>query len=211
MKPVKQSDVRWKAVWGSRRALVPVVLFALVSAFRTNAVAADGGRHRRGGARARPNAANSQVRSYQLDRETTRQSTRTTGTTHAIVELTGGQLPSEYRQYESVDGKLDIINSVVVDLPNRLLRQLANDPKVARIHYDRPIAKHNYRTALTTGSRAVQQTLGLTGAGIGVAVIDSGITSWHDDLTNASSKLFPFGDQRVSAVRRFRQSSPDAV
>jgi serine protease AprX len=119
------------------------------------------------------------------------------------VELTGGQLPSEYRQYESVDGKLDIINSVVVELPNRLLRQLASDPKVARIHYDRPIAKHNYRTALTTGTRAVQQTLGLTGAGIGVAVIDSGITSWHDDLMNESSKIFPFGDQRVAAFVDF--------
>jgi serine protease AprX len=124
--------------------------------------------------------------------------------------LTGGQLPSEYRQYEVADGKLDIINGVVVDLPNRLLKQLANDSKVARIHFDRPIAKHNYRTALTTGTRAVQQTLGLTGAGIGVAVIDSGITSWHDDLTNATSKIFPFGDQRVAAFVDFvnRRRSP---
>ena len=210
MKPVPQNDVRWKAVWGSRRAVAPVVLIALVSAFTSNEVAAEG-RHRRGGARVRPNAANSNVRTYRLDRETTRQSTRTTGTTHAIVELTGGQLPSEYRQYESVDGKLDIINSVVVDLPNRLLKQLAADSKVARIHYDRPIAKHNFRTALTTGSRAVQQTLGLTGAGIGVAVIDSGITSWHDDLTNESSQDFSLRGSARRGVCRFRQSPPDAV
>ena len=49
----------------------------------------------------------------------------------------------------------------------------------------------------------MQQTLGLTGAGVGVAVIDSGITSWHDDLTNNSSTLYPFGNQRVSAFVDF--------
>ncbi|MBZ5559629.1 MAG: S8 family peptidase, partial [Acidobacteriia bacterium] len=39
--------------------------------------------------------------------------------------------------------------------------------------------------------------LGLTGAGVTVAVIDSGIATWHDDLTNRSSALYPYGDQRV--------------
>ena len=210
MKPVPQNEIRRKAVWGSRRAIAPVVLFALVSAFTTNAIAAEGGRHRQSGSRVRPNAANSQVRSYKLDRVATTQSARTTGTTHAIIELTGGQLPAEFRQYAQADGRLDIINSVVVDVPNRLLKQLANNPAVARVHYDRPIAKHNYRTALTTGTRVVQQTLGLTGAGIGVAVIDSGITTWHDDLTNESSKIFPFGDQRVAAFVDFvnRRKTP---
>jgi serine protease AprX len=184
--------------------MLPVVLFALVSAFSSSAKAAEGGRHRQSGARVRPNAANSQVRSYKLDREATVQSARTSGTTHAIIELQpGAQLPAEYRQYAQADGRLDIINSLVVDIPNRLLKQVANNPVVARIHYDRPIAKHNYRTALTTGTRVVQQTLGLTGAGVGVAVIDSGITTWHDDLTNKSSTVFPFGDQRVAAFVDF--------
>src|SRR6185295_2967780 len=32
---------------------------------------------------------------------------------------------------------------------------------------------------------------------IGVAVIDSGITNWHDDLTNKTSTIFPYGNQRV--------------
>jgi serine protease AprX len=206
-----QNEIRWKAVWGSRRAIVPVVLFALAGAFSTNAVAAEGGRHRQSGSRVRPSAANSQVRSYKLDRVATAQSARTTGTTHAIIELQpGAQLPAEFQQYADADGKLDIINSVTVDVPNRLLKQLANNPAVARVHYDRPVAKHNYRTALTTGTRVVQQTLGLTGAGIGVAVIDSGITSWHDDLTNESSRVFPFGDQRVAAFVDFvnRRKTP---
>ena len=66
------------------------------------------------------------------------------------------------------------------------------------MHFDRPIKSHNYRTAVTVGARAVQDTLGYTGAGIGVAIIDSGVTSWHDDLTNTTSKLFPYGNQRVA-------------
>ena len=38
------------------------------------------------------------------------------------------------------------------------------------------------------GARAVQELMGYTGAGIGVAVIDSGITGWHDDLTHANGQ-----------------------
>ena len=41
--------------------------------------------------------------------------------------------------------------------------------------------------------------MGVTGAGVGVAVIDSGISSFHDDLTVVnSSTLYPYGNQRVS-------------
>src|ERR1700719_3221526 len=117
MKFVRQNEIRRKAVWGSRRAIAPVILFALASAFSINAMAAEGGRHRQSGSRVRPNAANSQVRSYKLDREATVQSARTSGTTHAIIELQpGAQLPAEFRQYAQVDGRLDIINSLVVDI-----------------------------------------------------------------------------------------------
>ena len=38
------------------------------------------------------------------------------------------------------------------------------------------------RAAVVSGARSVQAHYGLDGAGIGVAVIDSGITPWHDDL-----------------------------
>ena len=41
--------------------------------------------------------------------------------------------------------------------------------------------------------------MGLTGAGVGVAVIDSGISTFHDDLTVVnSSTLYPYGNQRVT-------------
>src|SRR5262249_25277247 len=42
-----------------------------------------------------------------------------------------------------------------------------------------------------------QQVLGYSGSGVGIAIIDSGVATWHDDLTNTSSVLYPYGNQRV--------------
>ena len=80
-----------------------------------------------------------------------------------------------------------------------MLKQLAAHPSVFKLQYDRPIKTYNYRTVGQRPARAfVQDCLGYTGAGIGIAVIDSGITTWHDDLTNKTSTLFPYGNQRVT-------------
>src|SRR5436190_627308 len=99
--------------------------------------------------------------------------------------------------------KLGIINGHVLELPDRLIRPLSQHPSVFRMHLDRPAAKFNYRTSLTVGTRAVRQTLGLTGAGVGVAVIDSGIATFHDDLTNNSATLYQYGNQRVTTFVDF--------
>ena len=82
-------------------------------------------------------------------------------------------------------------------MPNQLLKKLESNPDIFRVHFDRPIKAHNYRTRVTVGADIVQN-YGVTGAGIGIAVIDSGIATWHDDLTNNTSKVYPYGNQRVS-------------
>ena len=53
--------------------------------------------------------------------------------------------------------------------------------------------------AVTVGARAVQQTYGYRGAGVGVAVIDSGVSSWNNDLTyqGTSSSVRTLAGQRV--------------
>ena len=86
----------------------------------------------------------------------------------------GATVPAEFRKFAR-RGKLDIINGQVLDLPNGMLKKLAAHPDVFRIHANRPIGAHNYRTSVTVGAATVHETLGLTGAGIGVAVIDSGV------------------------------------
>src|SRR6185503_13555466 len=60
-----------------------------------------------------------------------------------------------------------------------------------------------WRGSPTTGSLAVNHPLGFTGAGVGVAVIDSGIVSWHDDLIPRTLAQYPFGYQRVAAFVDF--------
>ena len=100
---------------------------------------------------------------------------------------------------------LNLINGKVVQLPKGQLKKLADYPGVDRIVYDRPTAGEMNRVAVTVGARAVQQTYGYRGAGIGVAVIDSGITTWHDDLTylGSSSLVKTKNGQRVAAFVDF--------
>jgi subtilisin family serine protease len=156
--------------------------------------------HAAQGPKAPAGGPNSLVKNYKLDNELTfRAANRQNLTTRVIVELKpGATLPPSFSVYVRRGGKLGILNALVIDLPNRLLNTLAANPAVLRLHYDRPAAKFNYRTSLTVGSKVVRDTLGLTGDGIGVAVIDSGVATFHDDLTNNSSTVYPYGNQRVS-------------
>ncbi len=82
--------------------------------------------------------------------------------------------------------RLGILKARVATLSNRTLKNLASDPRVKRVHLDRDAAGFVGRTAVTVGARAVQELMGYNGAGVGVAIVDSGITAWHDDLTVAS-------------------------
>src|SRR5207244_2415236 len=127
------------------------------------------GHHSHAARKAKPGQANSQVKDYKLDNELTNRSAKSANhTTRVIVELQpGGKLPAQFASYAKKNGKLGIINGHVIDLPDNLLKQMSKHPSVFRLHFDRPAAKFNYRTSLTIGTRAIHQTLGLTGAGVG--------------------------------------------
>jgi serine protease AprX len=124
------------------------------------------------------------------------------GTSRVIVMLNPGWDASG--DYEKMGAKLGrrlgLINGQVVELPNWLIRKLADSPAVASIRWDRPTSGQMKTAAVTVGARSVQQDLGYDGAGVGVAIIDSGVTPWHDDLTYNGSKLSVrvVGGQRVA-------------
>jgi subtilisin family serine protease len=164
--------------------------------------AADAKTHYRHAHRRKPGEPGKFVRFYKgLDSELSDRSKDRNGSvnrTRVIVTLKPGtELKPEFMIF-SRGSSLDLINGRVLELPNGLLKKLSDQPGVLTVHFDRPIKSHNYRTAVTVGARTVQDTMGYTGAGVGVAIIDSGITNWHDDLTNTTSKLFPYGNQRVA-------------
>ncbi|HET9361659.1 MAG TPA: hypothetical protein VFO58_18025, partial [Vicinamibacterales bacterium] len=68
-----------------------------------------------------------------------------------------------------------------VDLP-----AVAADPRVARVMLDRPMFATLERTGLSVAATVSRQEFGVTGRGIGVAVIDSGIKGNHNDLQSQS-------------------------
>ncbi|MGC4085467.1 MAG: S8 family peptidase [Vicinamibacterales bacterium] len=119
-------------------------------------------------------------------------------TSQVVVRLEKGQvLPTRLQRYVR-GSRLQLIDSYILDVPDSELSQLDALPQVASAHEDRPAWAADYLSTHATGADSVQQTLSLTGRGIGVAVIDSGITSWHDDLTGATGRVSPYGNQRVA-------------
>ena len=80
--------------------------------------------------------------------------------------------------------QLPILTARAARLPNLTVLLLAANPIVQRIALDRLMFGFTERTGLTVKATDVRQELGYDGSGIGVAVIDSGVTPWHDDLAD---------------------------
>jgi len=207
MKNVWIRQVRRKAVWGPKRT-IGALSFLLVAALAVSP--ADAKTHSRQAPKKQAGAPGALVKNYKIDDELTDRADHGNPglTTRVIVTLVpGATLPNEFKKFTR-NTRLDLINGEVLDLPNGVLRKIASHPNVFRVHYDRPIKTHNYRTSITTGARVVTDFMGITGAGVGVAIIDSGISTWHDDLTNKSSTLYPYGNQRVSKFVDFVNARP---
>src|SRR3989441_12317304 len=101
-----------------------------------------------------------------------------------FIQLAGGTLG---RPRPSGNGR-------VANVPNTSLATLAGNALVQKVALDRKTIGLNERTGVTVGATAVRNALGYDGSGVGVAIIDSGITQWHDDLTDPGV----IGSQRVA-------------
>ncbi len=121
----------------------------------------------------------------------------TAARTRVIVRIAAGHssaelLPLVERMGGTAGPVLEIINAQIVELPGTSIATLARHPLIDGLTLDRTIAGTMERTSATIGASAVRQNLGYDGTGIGVVIIDSGVTPWHDDLASSD------GGQRVA-------------
>ena len=99
---------------------------------------------------------------------------------------------------------LPIIDAYAAEVPHASLPTIAGSALIDRLSLDRTAVAALERTAATIRATAVRQALGYDGAGVGIAVIDSGITPRHDDLSDT-----PEGTQRVDQFVDFIDGRPN--
>jgi serine protease AprX len=96
----------------------------------------------------------------------------------------------------------------VAEIDNAALSSFAEDPQVQWVGPDHDAFATLERTGAAIASTIARQQFTLTGQGVGIAVIDSGITAWHDDLYLASPNS-PRLESRVVHFRDFtREVNP---
>src|SRR6266571_1116440 len=110
------------------------------------------------------------------------------GTVDVIIQFTQTPTDAHHQKVQAKGGvlktKLDFIKGAHYSVPVEALDALADDPDVAYISLDRPL-RGALDTTVATVNGGYAQTLGLNGAGVGLAVIDSGVSD-IPDLHNAS-------------------------
>lgn len=96
---------------------------------------------------------------------------------HALVtrEVPGLTVTHQYRHVPAVAGRIS----------RSALEQLQNDPSIASIEVDEVGGGQLKEAAVAIGADRVRDVLGLTGRGVRVAVLDSGISVTHPDLRSS--------------------------
>lgn len=122
------------------------------------------------------------------------------GTSRVIITTTSGhRADAAIRAAGALPGRfLRAIGGHVALVPDSALLKLAARPEIRRVALDRQVSGAMGRTGAAVGAAWVNQQLGYDGTGVGVAIIDSGVANWHDDL----------GPQRVSRFVDFVTDLP---
>jgi serine protease AprX len=81
--------------------------------------------------------------------------------------------------------RLGVVKGIAMTIPVSALPALEADPEIASVHVDHPMRSLDDTTDVATGVSAAW-TAGYNGAGVTVAVIDSGINDTHPDLLNSA-------------------------
>jgi serine protease AprX len=119
-----------------------------------------------------------------LDRELQHRAQAPQGHSRIILRLSPGtNAEAVIRCVRGTLGRhLASVGGQVADVPDAALDALSRLPGVDGISLDRRVEGTLERTGATIGATYVREALGLDGTGVGVAIIDSGVANWHDDL-----------------------------
>jgi serine protease AprX len=141
-------------------------------------------------------------RGDKLDQFLRQRARQLSGRTRVIVEFEGDSDVRVLGKRAATGRKLGR-GSQVAEVDNTELANIASHPQVKRVMHDRPTFSTLERTGLTTGATLVRERMGFTGRGVGVAVIDSGISNAHDDLYRLSAWSWSATNGRVSHFKDF--------
>jgi serine protease AprX len=123
------------------------------------------------------------------------------GTSRVIIQTSDGTAPDAI--VKDVHGRagirLPLLHGQVAEVPDTALLEIARHPGVRALSLDRRVRGTMERTAATVGAPFVWESLGFDGGGVGVAIIDSGVTSWHDDLSQRVVHFADFVTQHATA------------
>src|SRR5687767_14810735 len=128
-------------------------------------------------------AAQGQSLTSKLDPVLQARARQLTGRSRVIVEFREQPDVRVITRLGGIAGRpLAALGAQVAELDNTALEMIAANPLVGRMTIDRPAFGTLERTGAAIGAAIARAEFGVSGKGIGVAVIDSGITAWHDDL-----------------------------
>lgn len=90
-------------------------------------------------------------------------------------------------------GEIQILSSLYGTLTPQMIRKLTERQEIERIYYDREVQAFLDIAARSTGARDIQLEESLTGKGVTIAILDTGIYP-HVDLTHPHSRIKGFVD-----------------
>src|SRR5206468_6141417 len=94
--------------------------------------------------------------------------------TSVIIRDKGNQLPAEFKKYAR-PGMLTLVNAFVLDVPNSQLKTIASHANTLYANHNATVHAFNFRTGVQSGAFFARRMMGITGAGVGVVVMDSGV------------------------------------
>ena len=202
---------RRKAVWGPKRTAIAAAIMAVAVPLGASAAPnADHNvhfvppsHHFVKAPKAQDGVPSSRVDNSKLDsflqkRKTSNKNSKET--VDVIVTLNPGQdLPLLYRPF--VRRYFAVINGYEIDrLPVTLLSVLEKEVSVHRAHYNHPAKSLDVLSNTAVQADILAKQYGYSGAGVGVAFVDSGFTRVsHPDVSNSRVKFVDFTSSSTAA------------